>query len=234
MKQLGEINFAKSENEWVRHLVDLFVEKALESIKQSGKFYLAVSGGQTPNLFFKEIVKDSRLGKFTWDNINIYWVDERTVQIDNENSNFGNALKYLKLVSAKLFPMFSGDLANIEDDLEMYAQYLSAIPQVNGLPQFDLILLGMGADGHIASLFPNTKALEIISDWVVKNYIPHLNQDRITITLPIITNAKKIVFMIKGMDKISTLFETMSSYNTNFPIDKILESTVRKNCIYYI
>ena len=234
MKQLGEINFAVSENEWVSYLVELFVQHTLESIKKSKKFYLAVSGGQTPNSFFKEIVNDSRLDKFTWENINIYWVDERTVPIDNENSNFGNALKYLKLVSAKLFPMFSGDLANIDDDLEMYTQYLSAIPQVNGLPQFDLILLGMGADGHIASLFPNTKALEIISDWVVKNYIPQLNQERITITLPIITNAKKIVFMIKGTDKISTLFETMSSYNTNLPIDKILESTVRKTWIYYI
>ena len=234
MKQLGEINFAVSENEWVSYLVELFVQNALESIKQSKKFYLAVSGGQTPNLFYKVIVNDSRLDKFTWENINIYWVDERTVPIDNENSNFGNALKYLKLVSANLFPMLSGDLVRIDADLKSYIQHLSTVPQVNGFPQFDLVLLGMGADGHIASLFPNTNALDNFSEWVVRNYIPQLKQERITITFPLITNAKEIVFLIKGIDKISTLFQTMSSQNTNFPVDKILGTTVKKTWIYYI
>jgi 6-phosphogluconolactonase len=185
-----------------------------------GTINIALSGGTTP-LPVLEILKTKKLN---WSRFNFFMVDERIVAIDDDSSNFGNINKvFFDAIESTRFSMVQNGIST-SDSIAIYQQNISNTVPIgqNGFPQFDLILLGMGDDGHTASLFPNTEALLEQKELVVLNRVPQLKTERITLTYPVILNSKEIIVMVKGESKLKIITELYTSESQNYPISKIV------------
>jgi len=172
-------------------------------------FHLAISGGKTPDLLFSVLASkypDSSL----WQKVHFWWVDERMVPPSDPESNFGVAQKLLFSqisIPEENIHRIKGENAPEVEALSYSAQIQKNIPQSNGWPVFDLILLGMGDDGHTASIFPNQMHLldsERICEVATQ---PQSGQKRITLTGRAISLAKKVCFLITGLNKAERLSE---------------------------
>lgn len=185
----------------------IFANACEEAIAERGVFRVALSGGQTPAPFFHLLSKSDWANRLPWSDISFYWVDERCVGPDHPDSNYGMARReLLGNVPATHYYRMRGD----EDAVIAAQKYEELIRRDfdlrnNELPRFDFMLLGMGADGHTGSIFPNspiiTEKKRIVSDV----YVPELKADRITLTLPVINNSRCCMFMVSGKDKHQTL-----------------------------
>lgn len=186
-----------------------------ESISKSGQINIAISGGNTPKLLF-EILAEKFKDNIEWGKVNIYWTDERCVSPDNDESNFGMTGKYL--FSKIIIP--EGNIHRIygENDPAVEAvryadEIKNNLKQGNGIPKFDLILLGMGEDGHTASIFPDQMDL-LNSDNVCAVAVhPVSGQKRITLTGKVINNADKIYFLVTGKSKAEVMKEILEKKN---------------------
>jgi 6-phosphogluconolactonase len=177
------------------------------------KYHLAVSGGKTPNLLF-EVLASKYANSEIWQKVHFWWVDERMVAPNHPESNFG-------VVQGQLFSRVSIPESNIHrikgencasEEAESYSiQIQNALPKKNSLPCFDMILLGMGDDGHTASIFPNQIEL-ITSNQICEVAIhPVSGQKRVTLTGEVINNALRKIFMVTGAEKAERLAEIMES-----------------------
>lgn len=203
---------------------DEFVEEAANALKsqiekllkESELITIALSGGSSPLPVYE------KLGSFNldWNRILFFLVDERCTPNTSPKSNFGNIQKaFFKHISSDIFPMIKQE-KSYQDCASDYEKLLSKkLKIVNGFPSFDLIVLGMGLDGHIASLFPNTQALEEEKASVALNQVPQLHTERITITYPVILNASSLVLLIKGEGKKEVLLKATQE---KLPVSKIL------------
>jgi len=207
-----------------------FLYKTLKTLSENKKkISIALSGGSTP-LPVLGLLKEYKLN---WENFNFFMVDERNVPTSNSSSNFGNIQKvFLKYLNSCTHSMINKDYS-IENCAINYEKLLcSKIPLgENNLPVFDLILLGMGNDGHTASLFPGTKGLNESKKGVIKNSVPQLNTERITLTYPLLLNASKIIILAKGMIKNQILNEIKIGNGDHYPIARIINSNVDITCI---
>ncbi|MEG0036957.1 MAG: 6-phosphogluconolactonase [Victivallaceae bacterium] len=184
-----------------------WITEARYSCNDKNSFFVALSGGRTPLEIFKNIVKEKEFLPPP-EKIFLFWSDERNVPDDHSDSNYGNAmneLSNLNIPENNIFRM------NMQDTPEQSAiAYNEIIKRKVPDRTFDLVMLGIGTDGHIASLFPGTKALEEREKDVVANFVPFLNTERITLTLPCITRARQVVIYVSGADKkdiLKRLFE---------------------------
>ena len=192
-------------------LANKVADQLMEWIAQSkGKRYdLAISGGSTPNLLFSTLAAkyaDSKL----WQKTNFWWVDERMVSPRDPESNYGKALQYLfskVTIPEKNIHRILGENDPVPE-AEDYAQQIKAeLTMKDELPSFDLIMLGLGEDGHTASIFPNQMEL-LLSDHLCEvAYHPVSSQKRITLTGKVINNAQKIFFLVTGANKAESLSE---------------------------
>ena len=160
-------------------------------------------------------------------------VDERNVSVLSTSSNYGNIEKiFFKDINSTSHSIINEKYC-IEECVINYEKLLLAkVPSgKNKLPIFDLILLGIGNDGHTASLFPNTKGLNEIEKIVIKNRVPQLNTDRITLTYPVILNTSKIIILAKGVTKGKILKEIKMGKGNHYPIARIINSHVDTTCI---
>ena len=190
---------------------------------------VALSGGSTP-LPILSILKDYKLN---WEYFNFFMVDERNVSISSSSSNYGNIEKvFFRDVNSSSHSMINNKYS-IEECAINYEKLLcSKIPLgENSFPIFDLILLGIGDDGHTASLFPGTKGLNESKKVVIKNSVPQLNTERITLTYPVILNASKIIILAKGTAKDKILKEIKIGKGDHYPIARIINSKVDTTCI---
>lgn len=188
------------------------------------KINIALSGGTTP-LQILEILKTKKLN---WSNFNFFMVDERVVSIDDDLSNYGNISKiFFSSIESSSFSMIQNGIS-LSESIAIYKQNIvnNVIVDNTGFPRFDLILLGMGDDGHTASLFPNTNALFELNELVVLNKVPQLNTERITLTYPIIINSKEVIILVKGESKRKIIKELYTSKSQNYPILKIIQSNL--------
>ena len=190
-----------------RAVAELMLLKAKEKAKLSLPFNVALSGGNTPKLLF-QILADEYVDKMPWHIVRLFWVDERCVPPTHAESNFGmtyeNLLKQVSIHDSNIFRM-TGE-ADSQKEATRYAALLEAqLPMVNGLPKFDLVLLGMGDDGHTASIFPNNLNLLQYESTVAVAVHPTSGQKRITLTGNVINAAGQVVFMITGSSKSSVL-----------------------------
>ena len=173
-------------------------------------FNLALSGGSTPRTFHNVLVAPPYLDQIDWESMQYYWGDERCVPPDDPDSNYRMARETL-LAGAPVtsdqvhrVPTERGDPEMVADLYEAdIRREMNLLP--GQLPRFDLILLGMGPDGHCASLFPHTAALHVSDRLVTANHVPQLHTNRITFTAPVINNAAAVVFLIAGADKADAL-----------------------------
>lgn len=189
------------------HVSDLLMNLIASS--SSNTFHLAISGGSTPNLLFSALAEkyaDSDL----WQKTHIWWVDERMVAPVDPESNFGKArqLLFSKIpIPEKNIHPIRGE-QDPPREAEHYAQQIKeTLTITEGWPRFDLILLGMGEDGHTASIFPNEMNLLRSEHLCEVASHPVTFQKRITMTGKIINNAQKIIFLVTGANKAERLYE---------------------------
>jgi len=185
-----------------------FVRLAKDSIDTRGRFLVALSGGSTPTLLYRQLVGTS----LDWGKVFFFFGDERNVPPDEDASNFRNANKDLfrplRIREDRIF-RWRTELEGPDKVAQDYQDRLEDMGP--GLPRLDLVLLGMGSDGHTASLFPATEALVEIERFAVANWVPHLGSWRYTLTLPVINNARNVCFLVAGTDKAETLSKVFES-----------------------
>lgn len=193
-----------------------FCKIANEILAKKGVLNLALSGGSTPKLIYERLLKDDLVKSIDWGRIAFFVSDERCVPHSSSDSNWGNAsrqlLQPLNITSAMLHPTEEQD-TNPDDCAEKYEEHIRNLvkPGNNGLPCFDIIFLGMGPDGHTASLFPGSKGVEEKSKLVIKNHVEKLSADRISFTFPLINSASNVIFLVAGEDKSEVLAEVMAN-----------------------
>lgn len=190
----------------------VFKDHCEAAVKEFGIFRVAISGGQTPVPLFRLLTRSEWTDLLPWDKISIYWVDERCVGPDRPDSNYGVARReLLGKVPAVHYYRMRGD-----EDPEKAARDYSQILvddfnlRQDELPRFDLMILGMGADGHTASLFPGSPALAEKKRLVTEVYVPEKQEDRITLTLPVINNSRCCMFLVTGPEKYAALANVLN------------------------
>jgi 6-phosphogluconolactonase len=190
-----------------------FVEMVTEAAEANGRARIAVSGGSTPKTAFQLLAKSDQpcRGRMPWEDLELFWVDERTVPPDHPESNY----RMTKEALLDHVPLNAQQIHRMEGELspeEAAARYESDIRNTFRLegaemPRFDLISLGMGDDGHTASLFPHTAALHEMTRLVIANQVPQKDTWRITLTWPVINHARSVFFLIAGADKAQRVHE---------------------------
>ena len=179
-----------------------FVALAKAAIKKRKRFIVALSGGSTPKALY-ELLASERFGKkIDWKKIYFFFGDERNVLPDEDESNFlmANEALFLPLnISSDKIYRWHTEIEPPEHIAEDYAEHIESL--FGGFPEFDLILLGMGDDGHTASLFPHTEALQEKEKIACANPVEKLNATRLTLTFPAINRAANVVFLVKGAEK---------------------------------
>jgi len=177
-----------------------FIQTANDAIKQRGAFFVALSGGSTPKAIFQGLAKDPYSNQVNWSKVHLFWSDERAVSADHPDSNYRMAMEAgfssLSIPESQIYRMKG------ESDIEASAlEYETTLSNLLPDGKFDLLMLGMGDDGHTASLFPETHALHSDGRKVVANFIPKFDTWRMTLTFPFINQARQIVIYILGAGK---------------------------------
>lgn len=195
-------------------LAEDFVSSAKESIKARGRFTVALSGGSTPIGLYEELTSGKHLTEKDLEKCFFFFGDERDVSPESTRSNFKLAkdlfFKPLKIGRPNII-RWPTEIINAEEVAVKYEQALRRFFDLEDgeLPRFDLVMLGLGTDGHTASLFPGTKALDETKRIAVMNRVERLDTNRLTLTYPVINNARKIVFAVTGESKAEALRETI-------------------------
>jgi len=181
-----------------------------QAIAKRGRFVVAVSGGSLPKLLFPLLVSEPLRSQIDWSKWHVFWADERCVPLTDPDSNYRLTREYLfnhvDIPPAQIVPINDAlDPAAAATDYQNRLTQVFA-PARGLLPRFDLILLGMGEDGHTASLFPGHFLLREKQLWVAPIFdSPKPPPERITLTLPVINNARQVVFMATGAQKAKPL-----------------------------
>lgn len=190
----------------------IFAAACEDAVAERGVFKVALSGGTSPVPLFELLRARDWAHRIPWDRITFFWADERCVGPENEDSNYGMARKeLLSHVSATHFYRIRGEFPP-EEAAQRYERQLRDDFGLSGneLPRFDLILLGMGRDGHTASLFPGSPELGEKKRLVTDVYMPDGQKDRVSLTLPVLNNARCCMFLVNGQDKHNALGRVMS------------------------
>jgi 6-phosphogluconolactonase len=179
----------------------------ISNLLGSDQFHFVLTGGSTPKALYK-ILSERNLD---WKNVHFWWGDERCVPPDHPDSNFGMAQKTLlskiTLEQDHIYRM-KGEMEPASAALE-YESHLRKVFGSDAIPSFDLVLLGMGEDGHTASLFPGTAALKVQDRLVVHNYVEKLQANRLTMTFSLLNRAKRILFLVSGASKAMALKQVL-------------------------
>jgi len=179
------------------------LQLARDALQQQDYFHIALAGGDTPRALYHELSKHGEKAFPYWDRIRFYFGDERQVPSDHPESNFRmvNETLFQPLgIAESAFHRIHGELPP-KEAVSHYHGKLQAVPQENGTPCFDLVLLGMGADGHIASLFPGTPLLDEQTQHVGASFVDRLECWRYSLTLPVLNNARHIILLVSGIKR---------------------------------
>ncbi len=191
-----------------RNAAQRFVMIARQAIADHGQFTVALSGGSTPRELYALLAQPEFAGQVNWERVHLFWGDERAVPSDDPESNYRMAFETLGRL-----PIPAQQVHRIPTELgpgEAAIAYEHALrdffkAEEDHFPSFDLVLLGMGANGHTASLFPQSPALHEMTHWVVSQYVGEVKMNRITLTAPILNAADNILFLVTGADKAETV-----------------------------
>lgn len=202
-----EIQILPDTNAIAKRAAQEILASADAAMKDHGSFNLVLSGGSTPKPLHHLLVDDPALrSRLPWDKMHIFFGDERHVAPDHSDSNYKMASDTMISKS----PLKPGQISRIKGEYQdpekaavEYEQEIRAHFHLSAgqFPRFDALLLGMGSEGHTASLFPGTKALHESSRIAVRNWVGKLYTERITLTAPAINNSAKVIFLVAGADK---------------------------------
>ena len=231
-----EIRIFASPEELFRGAAETFCRVANDAIHARGKFSVALSGGNTPRGLHHELATEFAL-KVAWDKVFFFWGDERHVPPDFPESNFRMAketlLSKLPIPADHIFRM-AGELPDADQAGLLYQNTLREWfhPAAGEFPRLDFMLQGIGGDGHTASLFPGTKALEEKTRFAVGNWVEQHSTWRITLTYPVINNAANVMFLVDGAGKAEIVKEALQEPSANLPCQKV--RPVNGNLMWYL
>ena len=198
-----------------------FVDEANFAIDTHNTFSVALSGGSTPKKFYEALTESDEAKALDWSKICLFWSDERSVPPTHADSNYHMAMQFFSKApfdQAKVFRME----AERPDHDQAASDYAALILEHCSGARFDLVYLGLGEDGHTASLFPGTEALTIQNKLVVANYVPQLKTWRMTLTFSCINNARNIILIATGSKKTKILHDILDNQDqTLFPAQQI-------------
>lgn len=197
-----------------REAAETFAQLAQQQAQVEGRFSVALAGGATPRRLYELLAREPYRSRVPWASVHIFWGDERWVPADHPDSNFHMANELLltqvplPAINIHRVPTGHGDPASAA---ATYEHTLRAFFELEDgtWPAFDLVLLGLGEDGHIASLFPKSKALGESKHSVIATEGGHPNLPRVSLTLPVLNHAKHLVWLVAGTKKASIVWEVL-------------------------
>ncbi|OGT87454.1 MAG: 6-phosphogluconolactonase [Gammaproteobacteria bacterium RIFOXYA12_FULL_61_12] len=198
-----------------------WIDCALEAIEARGCFHVALSGGRTPERFYRRLAEDERM-QGRWDRVHFWFGDERCVPPGHPDSN------YLMARRSLLDRIEYGAVHRMEAELEphaavkRYEEELGLLEQADGQPVFDLVMLGMGKDGHVASLFPGSANLAELVRPVSAAFVESAGSWRLSLTLPLMRQARRIMVMVTGRDKARTIADVLHGGRADLPASSIV------------
>jgi len=187
-----------------------FLESVTEAIARKGAFTVALAGGSTPKALYSQLAEEPLRSQVQWDKLHFFFGDERHAPPDGPESNFrmaNEALFSKGVIKPDQITRIKGEYEDTEKAALEYEQALRAYFKLKDgeYPRFDLVLLGMGEEGHTLSLFPGTKALHATNRIVVRNWVGKLYTERITLTAAVANQASRVIFMVTRADKARAL-----------------------------
>lgn len=211
-----QVEIASDAQDLAQRIVQLFVSTEREAVASRGVFRTALSGGHTPELFFHRLATAPEAKAVEWDRTHVFWVDERYVPPDSGASNYRLAaeafLDRVEIPEANVHPIPT-QYDDIRDAVRAYERVIREVfrLQEGEVPQFDLMVLGMGRDGHTGSLFPDSSAAYDTDDLACAVYASDgIKFNRITLTRPVLLAARKLAVLVSGREKALTLKEVLT------------------------
>ena len=205
-------------------LADAFAAEAKKAIKSGGRFTVSLAGGSTPAGLYEELAKCKVLTKAELAKVFFFFGDERDVSPESARSNFKLARDLFFRpagVQAQNVIRWPTEIIDAREVAVKYGQAISRFFKLEAgeFPRFDLVLLGLGADCHTASLFPNTEALKVTDRIAVMNRVEKLDTNRLTLTFPVFNNAAKVIFAVAGEEKAQAVCDALEGERncTRFP-----------------
>ncbi len=198
----------------MRAAAEIFVERAVAATVSRSRFAVALAGGSTPNALYQLLATDAHARRIDWPKVELYWSDERCVPPDDAASNYRSARERLLdrvPLAARNVHRIEGERNPAEAAAAYEHQLRARFASPSGPPRaapglrFDLVLLGLGVDGHTASLFPSTRAADESERWVVAHHVAAVAMWRITLTPIVFNAAAEVLFLVTGGEKASTL-----------------------------
>ena len=209
-----EITILPTRRELANAVAERVARLAMQAARERGRFVVALSGGSLMAMLGPALAAEPWRSEIDWGAWHVFWADERWTPLTSNDSNYRAAdqalFRHVSIPRDQIHHL--DDQLGVDEAIEAYAGVLAKVlePGVGGLPRFDLILLGIGEDGHIASLFPRHPMLDEARRWVVPVLdAPKPPAARITLTLPVINNARNIVFIAVGANKAAILSEVL-------------------------
>lgn len=193
-----------------------FASLAASAIVQHGRFSVALSGGNTPKALYALLAEAPLRDQIPWPQVDLFWGDERYVPLDDPQSNFRMVrealIDHIAIPPQNVHPILQAENPTAAADnyeRQMRQFFTAGGLSEDNLPRFDLILLGLGDDGHTASLFPGTTAVDQRTGWVVPNWVEKFNMWRITLTVPVLNAGSEVWFLVAGADKRDRVAEVL-------------------------
>ncbi len=221
----GQLETYENSDKLVQNLAEHIYDLSKLAMEARGQFTISLSGGSTPKALYEYLAKEYA-EKMSWGSILWFLGDERCVPHDSEESNY-------RMINEALFTKAPVPRSNVfategqdKDPKASASHYEALMRQVvasrsNGIPCFDLILLGLGPDGHTASLFPGSDALKENERFFVANWVEKFNAFRLTTTYPVLNNARNVVFLASGAGKADILNKVLHSPEAGYPAQKV-------------
>lgn len=220
-----EIILCRDAGDLSRRAAAEFVNLARAAIAARGRFAVALSGGSTPKALYSLLATSEISAQLDWQRIHLFFGDERCVPPDHAESNF-------RMVAESLLGKISIPTANVHrmagesEPAVAAADYAAQLVRFFGLPEktpprFDLVYLGLGEDGHTASLFPESSALQESDRWVASTYVEKLAAHRLTLTLPVLNHAEQVCFLIAGPSKAAMVKTLLADSSRNYPAARV-------------
>jgi len=209
------VTIFNTKEEIANNAAEIFVAAAQNAIQDHGRFVVALTGGSSPVALYKLLATPEYQPKVDWSKVFVFWGDERWVALDHDLSNAKMSaesfLNHVPIPKDNIYPMYKDGTTPEEYAVE-YEKNIKSVAGEDG--KFDLILLGMGDDGHTASLFPGEAVLKEEDKWVAAYYLAPQSMYRITLTAPLINKAKQIVVITFGENKAHALHQVIhGDYN---------------------
>lgn len=213
--------------------------RARQAREQGRPFTLALAGGTTPARAYQVLAAEPYRSAISWDAVHVFWSDERAVAPDDPSSNYGLAerelLRHVQIPRQNVHraPADAPDLVAACREYERQIARVVPQSQTGAVPEFDLVLLGLGTDGHTASLFPGDQAALASEQWVTIGHAPVAPHVRLTFTLPLLMAARCVLFLVSGKEK-AAIFARISGVPSEQPLPARLVSERARSCLWFV